>query len=75
MFKKMKEKWHEESEVMDKVLKELNDLSKWIYDNNVTYKHVDSDLVIKWGYMAPIKMKISLSTIYNPVHRSIPKWV
>lgn len=72
MFKKMIDDWRQANEVMDKVLKELCDPSKWIYDNDITYKHVDSDLIIKWGYDNSYGGGSNSHWIEKPVYISIP---
>lgn len=64
--------WRQKNEVMDKVLKELSVPSKWVYDNKILYKHLDSDLSITWGYESSYGDGGNVYRIESPVCIRIP---
>ncbi len=73
MFKKMINDWRQANEVMDKVLKKLSNPSQWVYDNSITYKHLDSDLSIVWGYESSYSDGGDVYRIETPVYIRIPR--
>ena len=66
MFENFKKKRALENDTMDKILQKLSNTPRW-YNTGTNYKHLDSDLVIKYGFDFDDARCIS-----EPVYHNIP---
>lgn len=74
MFKEFMDRRRLDDEVMLKLLKHLDIPNAWIYNGERKYKHIDTDIVIEWGYEGGYGGDgTTHRRIIKPIHHIIPR--